>query len=1161
MKQVLKMVYIICCNLMYTTFLTAQVTLNADGPGNTYELINSIFAPGYNVVEAPDVAHSAFGRHIAEVFDATVNKNVFEFYSHVTPDNDPSTLAADRQRVEIKTYDQSPANLIGVNGESVTYKWRFKIPVGFQPSSTFTHLHQIKPVGGDDGDPLFTLTARKGTPNKLELTYTAVSSGSTVKPVIVDLSLFEGNWVDATEKVDIGVTGKYSIIVKRVSDGTTLLSYSNNNILTIRADNNFIRPKWGIYRSIVTPADLRDEAVRFSDFSIAESATFSIAGATYYWVGGAAGDIENANSWNTALDGSGSNRNTPDPADVLIFDGTNIGGATPATGAVTPILINSIAIGQLFFQNGVTVTLKRPTGAGGVAPITNAITLNGDGSPADDFIISANSTVNINAELTGYGTNIVLGNAVGPILVTGTIYGTLNIADGGLATTRITAANPGSLFVAAGGSITSNLTLATSYPFGSGGSTPPAGSLGVVFNAGSKLVYVAGNSVLGNTSTFQPAKFNAGSWLEMNANNPTGMFNLKTFANILVKSPAAVTLAENFYNVDTLSINSGATFNMRVTGTSPFSGDIINNGTFGAGAPTSAVLVMIGIVPQTISGTGSITNLGAFTVGTDAQVTVSKNLNIIGTATSTITGKLNLQGNTISGTAPFTMRTAATGATSACTFPTPNTVTFADAATYTAASVTNGARVIGAAFQPNTYVISTSSGTNTFTISKPSTGASGTVTLSTSSPTFETSHAGGFDGAITTTGAKSYGTNVNYIFDGNTTAPFPAGLTGTVGNVTINANVTTNKIIQNVSSALTLNNGILTIRATDTIRVTTATPIAGAPFSSSKYIALQKGATTTGVLRMDALTTPSLFPIGSLTKYIPVTLSPTASMNFAVSVFEGATVDGTVAGVPVSTTTKDESVDANWIINRMSGTGNCGVTLNWPASLEGTTFSGFPDALIGISHYNSGTSSYDPPIGTANNTTNTADAAFSAFSPFLLTKNPLGLPVTLTAVYAIKLPVGTKIIWNVASENSIIKYVVERSNNGIDFTTVGSVNAANYPSYSLNDLTPNKNVFYYRIKIIGYAGYVKYSAAVKVSNGGKQELTVYPNPAKDQIFLSGVNNNSEVKIVNSKGQMMLQQKTNASTFSMDISSLVNGMYVVEIYSEGRLLDSKTIIKK
>jgi hypothetical protein len=245
----------------------------------------------------------------------------------------------------------------------------------------------------------------------------------------------------------------------------------------------------------------------------------------------------------------------------------------------------------------------------------------------------------------------------------------------------------------------------------------------------------------------------------------------------------------------------------------------------------------------------------------------------------------------------------------------------------------------------------------------------------------------------------------------------------------------------------------------------------------------------------------------------------------------------------------------------MSGTGNCGVTLNWPASLEGAIFSGFPDALIGISHYNSGTSSYDPPIGTANNTTNTADATFSVFSPFLLTKNPFGLPVTLTAVYAFKLPVGTKIIWNVANENSIIKYVVERSNNGFDFTTVGSVDAAHSPGYSVTDPTPNTQVFYYRIKVIGYAGYVKYSAVVKVSNGGKQELTVYPNPAKDQIFISGLNNNSVVKIVNSKGQLMLQQKTNTSTFSMDISSLVNGMYVVEIYEEGRLQNSKTILKK
>lgn len=241
------------------------VSLNADGPGNTYELINGVLAPGYNAVENPECAHPAFGRHIAEVFDATLNKYVFEFYSHVVEDND-RCINFDRQRVEIKTYDQSPANLIGTVGETVTYKWQFRLPVGFQPSSSFTHIHQVKAVGGDESDPIFTLTVRKGTPNKLELIH-----DNTTKVAIVNLSLFAGVWVEATETLSIGPNGTYDMQIKRVSDGVTVLSYTSSNIRTIRPTNDFIRPKWGIYRSLNSPADLRDDSIRLGTISIAEN--------------------------------------------------------------------------------------------------------------------------------------------------------------------------------------------------------------------------------------------------------------------------------------------------------------------------------------------------------------------------------------------------------------------------------------------------------------------------------------------------------------------------------------------------------------------------------------------------------------------------------------------------------------------------------------------------------------------------------------------------------------------------------------------------------------------------------------------------------------------------------------------------------------------------
>ncbi|MFZ4670775.1 MAG: T9SS type A sorting domain-containing protein [Flavobacterium sp.] len=264
-------IVLITINISYS-----QVVLNANGPGNTYERITNFFAPGNGTgaVEAPDEtpdgSHQDFGRHIAEVFDTDLNKYVFEFYSHYALDNDVATLSTDRQRIEIKTYAASPDNLKGTLGETVIYKWRFRLPTGFQPSGNFTHIHQVKGVNGDDDSPIFTLTPRLGTPNKLELIYVANSTSGTDKLNIVDLLPFEGNWIEAEEIIQVGSSGSYSITLKKHSDGTILLSYSNATMATIRPDNSFIRPKWGIYRSLNDVVNLRDEAVRFSDFSIEE---------------------------------------------------------------------------------------------------------------------------------------------------------------------------------------------------------------------------------------------------------------------------------------------------------------------------------------------------------------------------------------------------------------------------------------------------------------------------------------------------------------------------------------------------------------------------------------------------------------------------------------------------------------------------------------------------------------------------------------------------------------------------------------------------------------------------------------------------------------------------------------------------------------------------
>ncbi|WP_299438729.1 heparin lyase I family protein [uncultured Aquimarina sp.] len=257
--------------------LSAQVVLKANGSDNTYELITSVLAPGYKPIEAPGSTkkncdnHSSFkGTHITEIFDTELNTHAFKFLIHVNEDND-RCKKFDRQRNEIKSYDKSPENLKGTKGETVVYQWKFKLDKGFQVSKKFTHIHQLKAVGGSEKNmPLITLTARKGNPDKLELRYSSALDQNTLNSVPLDV--FRGNWVEVTETVTYEEKGnaKFSMLIIDRKTGIEILNYSSSQLRMWKTNANFVRPKWGIYRSLKHASDLRDEEVLFADFSIKE---------------------------------------------------------------------------------------------------------------------------------------------------------------------------------------------------------------------------------------------------------------------------------------------------------------------------------------------------------------------------------------------------------------------------------------------------------------------------------------------------------------------------------------------------------------------------------------------------------------------------------------------------------------------------------------------------------------------------------------------------------------------------------------------------------------------------------------------------------------------------------------------------------------------------
>jgi hypothetical protein len=256
------------CATLCSIDSSAQVTVTADGPGNTYELLES---RGFGL-ETPDCGHAV--RHVREVFDSALGKNVFAFDAHRDLDNDRCTNF-DRQRMEVKTApgDANQSTLQHANGETAYYRWKFKLPSGFQASSNFTHIFQIKAQAGDDaGSPLVTITPRAGDPDIMQIIWTPPSgqSGGGVKAQ-ADLSLFRNVWVEAFVQYRSADSGNVQLSIKRLSDGATLVSWNSGTVDTWRAGNNYNRGKWGIYRSLNSISQLRDETVLFADWCVSET--------------------------------------------------------------------------------------------------------------------------------------------------------------------------------------------------------------------------------------------------------------------------------------------------------------------------------------------------------------------------------------------------------------------------------------------------------------------------------------------------------------------------------------------------------------------------------------------------------------------------------------------------------------------------------------------------------------------------------------------------------------------------------------------------------------------------------------------------------------------------------------------------------------------------
>ncbi|MBC7937565.1 MAG: SBBP repeat-containing protein [Rhizobacter sp.] len=213
--------------------------------------------------------------------------------------------------------------------------------------------------------------------------------------------------------------------------------------------------------------------------------------------------------------------------------------------------------------------------------------------------------------------------------------------------------------------------------------------------------------------------------------------------------------------------------------------------------------------------------------------------------------------------------------------------------------------------------------------------------------------------------------------------------------------------------------------------------------------------------------------------------------------------------------------------------------------------------------YFSGTADLDPDPAVINNFT----VAGVSSDIFVVKLSQLGtVPVTLSGFTVNNSRCTANLTWTTATEQNSKHFEVQYSTNGITFTTIGTVLSSGnsttekYYGYSSSLVNPNN---FFRLRIIDRDGSSKLSAVVYVAGdcGANIIITVFPNPAKNVVTVSGLSGVNQLRLLDQLGKIVKVIMTNKVSETINLSNFSEGTYVIQIVQNNKVSENIKFIKK
>jgi predicted esterase len=159
------------------------------------------------------------------------------------------------------------------------------------------------------------------------------------------------------------------------------------------------------------------------------------------------------------------------------------------------------------------------------------------------------------------------------------------------------------------------------------------------------------------------------------------------------------------------------------------------------------------------------------------------------------------------------------------------------------------------------------------------------------------------------------------------------------------------------------------------------------------------------------------------------------------------------------------------------------------------------------------------------------------------------LPLSLLSFKGEATESGHLLTWSTANEQNSSHFVVEISENGVDFIRIGQVSAKGNSQEPLTYNFQNPHIkgefSYYRLKSMDVDGKFEYSKIILIKNKATQTLYAFPNPSQNGVFTFAGKSfeSNKAMITNAIGQKLKLMIVNNT---LDLSGQPSGVYFVHI---------------